>query len=108
MAALKAEMSYREKAEKRGCYCDVWDNKEAPKYLIEQGLPEGFCGKCERCGANGHTRHYPGPAPYTGAWCDDCYRLLGKTWFFRLPMFWLVLIGVLIYGFFKISVQSFN
>ncbi len=35
------------------------------------------CGTCERCGEPGHTRHYPGPVPSTGAWCDRCYRIVG-------------------------------
>lgn len=46
----------------RACYCG----------------PEAVtCGTCERCGAPGHTRHFPGPSPSTGAWCDRCYRLVG-------------------------------
>ncbi len=36
------------------------------------------CGTCERCGEPGHTRHFPGPVPVTGAWCDACYRLVGR------------------------------
>jgi hypothetical protein len=96
-------MSYRNEAEKRGCYCGVWDDENPPKHLIERGVPRGYCGKCERCGANGHARHFPGPVPYTGAWCDSCYRLIGKTWFLRMPIFWLLLIGVAVYGYFKIS-----
>lgn len=48
----------------RGCYC---------------GDGETSCGTCERCGAAGHTRHFPGPVPYTGAWCDRCYRIVGWT-----------------------------
>ena len=35
---------------------------------------ETTCGTCEVCGAPGHTRHYPGARPYTGSWCDACYR----------------------------------
>ena len=38
---------------------------------------ETHCGTCERCGVPGHTRHFPGPVPYTGAWCDRCYRFVG-------------------------------
>ena len=48
----------------RGCYCGPGDE---------------FCGTCERCGRPGHTRHFPGPLPYTGAWCDRCYRIVGWT-----------------------------
>jgi len=46
----------------RACYC-------APG--------ETSCGICERCGVPGHTRHFPGPVPVTGAWCDRCYRFAG-------------------------------
>ena len=45
----------------RNCYC-------------KQG--QTYCGKCEICGALGHTSHFPGPVPYTGSWCDDCYIIL--------------------------------
>ena len=45
----------------RSCYCKAG---------------ETFCGTCERCGAPGHTRHFPGPVPVTGAWCDRCYRVV--------------------------------
>jgi hypothetical protein len=48
----------------RGCYCHEGDTT---------------CGTCERCGAAGHTRHFPGPVPYTGACCDRCYRIVGWT-----------------------------
>jgi hypothetical protein len=49
-------------ANQRGCYCKPGDVT---------------CGECERCGAPGHTRHFPGPVPATGAWCDRCYRIVG-------------------------------
>ena len=75
----------------RQCYCDLW--KTRPEVLRQQGIPEGFCGICERCGKPGHLRHYPGPVPYTGAWCDHCYRVIAWTWPFRVPMYWPV-IGV--------------
>ncbi len=38
---------------------------------------QASCGTCERCGLPGHTRHFPGPVPVTGAWCDRCYRIVG-------------------------------
>ena len=57
-----------------GCYCPP--DGQRPAYLVEQNIPRGFCGICERCGAPGHTRHHPGAVPYTGAWCDRCYRNL--------------------------------
>jgi hypothetical protein len=49
---------------------------------------------CERCGAPGQTRHFPGPVPYTGAWCDRCYRILSWTWPFRSVMGWIYVLGV--------------
>ncbi len=64
-------------AAERGCYCGLWDTQ--PDVLQSQGLPEGFCGRCEKCGAPGHARHFPGPIPYTGTWCDRHYRLLFVT-----------------------------
>lgn len=73
---------------KRNCYCELWKTK--PEILREQGVPEGFCGMCERCGQPGHTSHYPGPVPYTGSWCDRCYRILAWTWPFRVPVYWVV------------------
>jgi hypothetical protein len=48
----------------RGCYC---------------GEGETSCGTCDRCGGAGHTRHFPGPVPVTGAWCDRCYRIVEWT-----------------------------
>jgi len=52
----------------RGCYCRPGDVT---------------CGTCERCGRPGHARHFPGPVPYTGAWCDPCYRLVGLAYLAR-------------------------
>jgi len=56
----------------RGCYCDLW--QKSPQTLEKQGVPRGYCGICEICTKPGHTRHAPGATPYTGAWCDRCYR----------------------------------
>ena len=56
----------------RDCYCDLWNSN--PASLERRGVPRGFCGHCERCGQPGHTRHFPGAVPYTGAWCDRHYR----------------------------------
>lgn len=64
-------MSWTEEAEKRNCYCGVWDTK--PAAFAAEGYPVGFCGRCEVCREPGHTRHYPGPVPYTGCWCDQHY-----------------------------------
>lgn len=58
---------------RRGCYCGLWDTK--PDVLRAQGVPEGHCGHCQTCGRPGHTRHFPGGAPYTGSWCDRHYRM---------------------------------
>jgi len=58
----------------RGCYCEIWDKN--PAFFESQGVPRGYCGFCQRCEAPGHTRHFPGAAPYTGCWCDRHYRVL--------------------------------
>lgn len=58
--------------EQRNCYCGLWE--KSPETLEEQGVPPGYCGLCQVCGAPGHTRHFPGAVPYTGAWCDKHYR----------------------------------
>ena len=76
-------------ARQRNCYCRIWATK--PSIHSERGLPPGFCGHCVRCGAMGHARHYPGPIPYTGAWCDRCYRIESLTWWFRTPIGWIYL-----------------
>lgn len=73
----------------RACYCDSMSEESR----AERGLPAGFCGVCERCSAPGHTQHFPGPIPYTGAWCDRCVRIVALTWIFRNPVFLLVLFG---------------
>jgi hypothetical protein len=57
----------------RNCYCNLWIT--SPALLQEQGVQPGFCGTCETCASPGHLRHYPGPVPATGAWCDVCYRI---------------------------------
>jgi hypothetical protein len=56
----------------RICYCELWSND--PQRLELQGVPRGFCGHCERCGQPGHARHFPGPLPTTGSWCDAHYH----------------------------------
>ena len=66
-----------QESESRGdCYCSIWD--EDPQFLREQGLPEGFCGFCDSCEKPGHVRHYPGPKPITGSWCDEHYDELAS------------------------------
>ena len=65
----------------RNCYCHSVD----AAFRQKQGIPENFCGICDRCGEPGHTRHHPGPVPVTGAWCDRCYRIVGWTSLWRNP-----------------------
>lgn len=88
-----------ERSSRIGCYCSVWDKD--PEFYPKQNVPEGYCGICKRCKEPGHTRHYPGPVPYTGAWCDSCYKFLGRTWFLRLPILWILvyipILGILAY-----------
>ena len=60
----------------RNCYCRVREDGTAGGY--DDALPAGFCGWCEVCGAPGHTQHYPGARPYTGAWCDRCVGRIGR------------------------------
>ena len=79
---------------KRSCYCNLWQTN--PEVLRQQGLPEGFCGICERCGQPGHTQHFPGPVPYTGAWCDRCIRIVPYTALLRNPKFWFAVIAAII------------
>jgi hypothetical protein len=56
----------------RNCYCALWEKSAGT--LEDQGVPRGYCGICQVCGKPGHTRHFPGAVPYTGAWCDTHYR----------------------------------
>lgn len=80
-------------APKRNCYCGSFDRE----FLRQQGIPEGFCGICERCGKPGHTQHFPGPVPYTGAWCDRCVKIVALTWYLKNPMVWLAVgIGIVV------------
>ena len=53
------------------CYCNLW-NKH-PETLEKQGVPRGFCGLCDVCGAPGHLLHFPGAVPFTGNWCKKHY-----------------------------------
>lgn len=79
-------------ARPRACYCGSLDRV----FLAEKNIPEGFCGICERCGKPGHTQHFPGPVPYTGAWCDRCVRIVALTWPLKNPLVWAAFAGVLI------------
>lgn len=74
----------------RSCYCFLWEqNAES---LRQQGIPPGYCGMCQVCGAAGHTRHYPGPVPYTGAWCDACYAQLADRATLGRFIHWVLLL----------------
>ena len=77
----------------RGCYCALWEKNA--DVLRSRGLSPGFCGNCERCGGPGHTRHFPGAVPYTGAWCDLHYRRLALLHPFAFPgtLLWLLTLG---------------
>lgn len=57
---------------------------------------EMSCGTCERCGAAGHTRHFPGPVPYTGSWCDRCYRIVGLTYLLKRVGLLLLAVGAVV------------
>ena len=83
-------------ARQRNCYCGIWATD--PTMYQERGLARGVCGTCERCGKPGHARHFPGPVPYTGAWCDRCYTIVGLTAPFRTPSGWILIaiaVGIL-------------
>ena len=78
---------------KRMCYCDSLDSE----WKAARGYAPGFCGVCERCGKPGHTQHFPGPVPYTGAWCDRCVKIVAFTWIFRNPVFIFFCLFVVLY-----------
>lgn len=84
---------------KRGCYCELWETN--PSALEKDGIPEGFCSFCEKCGKPGHLRHFPGSAPYTGGWCDHHYRLTAWTHPMGTPgsYVWLAAIALAAYIF---------
>ncbi len=77
---------------RRNCFCTLWQTK--PEALTSQGIPDSYCGICERCGKPGHMSHYPGPVPYTGAWCDRCYRIVAWTWPFRIPVLRIIYVSL--------------
>ena len=77
----------------RRCYC----KSSHPELWRERGIPEGFCGICERCGKPGHTQHFPGPLPYTGAWCDRCVKIVALTWPLKNPAVWTVVAVVVVF-----------
>ncbi len=91
MPASDARPTDHPPAKKRACYCDSL----TAETRRERNLPDGYCGVCERCGRPGHTQHFPGPVPYTGAWCDRCVRIVALTWPLKNPVVWAaVILGV--------------
>ena len=88
----KPEGRWETAARERNCYCGIWDKD--PAMYEGKGYPRGYCGVCDRCGIPGHTRHFPGPVPYTGSWCDRCYRILAWTWPFRSLGGWIYILAV--------------
>lgn len=95
-ASQAKEGKWEAASHKRNCYCGGWDKN--PAAYEREGYTLGYCGICERCGVPGHTRHFPGPVPYTGSWCDRCYRVLKWTWPFRSVMGWVFILAVLAIG----------
>lgn len=69
---------------------------------MSQGSAPGHGGHvqvCEVCGRPGQVRHFPGPSPSTGVWCDRHHERL--LWLH--PMGWhgrrlclVVIAGVLV------------
>jgi len=92
-------------AQRRGCYCGLW--VKDPSFYPSRGIAPGYCGKCERCGAMGHTRHFPGPVPYTGSWCDRCYRIVGYTGYFTSPAAWIrmAILAAIAYAVFRLLLK---
>ena len=95
MNADSAKSSPSAGSRMRQCYCGSSDDAS----LRQRNIPPGFCGICERCGAPGHTRHFPGPIPYTGAWCDRCVRIVALTWPLKSPRLWFAVLVALIVWF---------
>lgn len=90
-SATPAIGKWESAAYQRNCYCGLWDKD--PSHYKKEGLPLGFCGFCERCGKPGHTRHFPGPLPYTGSWCDRCHTIVAWTWPLQTPAGWIMILG---------------
>lgn len=81
---------------KPDCQCSLWTTH--PDALASQGIDRGFCGRCEICGQGGHTRHFPGTSPSSGAWCESHYNRL--LWLH--PMGWYgrrIYVAVLVVAF---------
>ena len=59
-------------SEQRDCYCGL--DGSTGTSTATSDVPPGICGRCDVCGHPGHIRHFPGPAPVTGTWCDIHFR----------------------------------
>ncbi|MFZ3045672.1 MAG: macro domain-containing protein [Desulfatirhabdiaceae bacterium] len=83
------------------CYCDLW--VKSPKTLEKQGVPNGYCGLCDVCGAPGHLQHFPGAVPSTGAWCKKHYyrkmilHPLGAIGVFIWALGLIAIVGIVIF-----------
>jgi len=95
---------------KQDCYCDSLNDQ----YLKENSIPKGFCGICEICKKPGHTQHFPGAVPYTGAWCNECLQIVAKNHKIRsvifMALFLLVIsliIGGVIWGVIEVIKNTF-
>jgi hypothetical protein len=80
----------------RGCYCGLW--LTSPETLEAQGVPRDHCGICDRCSSPGHMRHAPGGAPYTGAWCDRCFRIVTIQNYSKWAAFFAVVLAAILMG----------
>jgi len=76
----------------RDCYC----GHLSKEFLDGEGIPEGYCGICERCGKPGHIQHFPGAVTYTGAWCDSCFRIVAAKYWIKSLLFSLLSLAVFI------------
>jgi hypothetical protein len=90
-------------AKVRNCYCGLWET--APSILVEQGVPAGYCGMCDVCGAPGHLRHGPGAMAATLSWCDKCYRKVAIVAYAQ-GISLILAIGAALYGARSIAVTA--
>ena len=69
---------FNEKSKRGECYCSRLEDDATS--FEENGIPKGYCGICDICGKQGHIRHFPGPLPYTGSWCDEHYDMMSEAY----------------------------
>lgn len=85
------------------CYCQLWETD--PSGLEAQGLPRGYCGLCQVCAKPGHTMHFPGAVPVTGAWCKRHYLraaiLHPLGWYGKWFYAGLLALGVLVWWLYR-------